>query len=112
MTRKLKPGSYYGSTKQHCVVEGLTFAETSYAASRVIPPHEHANPFFCYLISGLTSNRCARLTWTAGPRTFMLFPAGVPHANHWHTGGRVLHVEFSPDWLSRLRDRGRVLERP
>jgi AraC-like DNA-binding protein len=109
----LEPGSFYGTTERRYDLGGLMFAETVYPSGLVIPPHEHANAFFCLLLEGCCTQSCGRRTWTARPWTLTVFPAGLAHANCWHdSGGRVLHVEFAHPWLERLRGRTVVLDRP
>ena len=113
MSEKLHPGFFYGRTERRYELEGLTLAETVYPAGLVIPPHEHANAFFCLLLEGHCTQSCDRRTSTGGPLTLNVYPSALAHANRWHdTGGRALHVEFAQPWLERLRGRTAVLERP
>jgi AraC family transcriptional regulator len=113
MHHKLESGSFFGTTECRYDLDGLTLAETVYPAGLVIPPHEHANPFFCLLLEGRCTQACGHRTWTGRPSILTIFPAGLAHANHWHgPGGRVLHVELARPWLERLRGRTAVLDRP
>jgi AraC family transcriptional regulator len=113
MPKKLEPGSYYGTTERRYDLGGLMLAETVYPAGLVIPPHEHANAFFCLLLEGCCSQSWYPQTWKDKPLTLTMFPAGLAHANRWHnSGGRVLHVEFARPWLERLRGRTAVLDCP
>jgi len=113
MRKTLEPGTYYGTTKQRFDLGGLTLGESTYPAGLVIPPHEHANPFFALLLEGYSIQSCARRTWTSKPFSLTVFPSGLAHANRWHeSGGRVLHVEFSRPWLERLHGWAAVLDRP
>jgi AraC family transcriptional regulator len=113
MSKKLHPGFFYGTTERRYDLEGLTLAETVYPAGLVIPPHEHANAFFCLLLEGHCTQSCDSRTSTGGPLTLTAYPAALAHANRWHdTGGRALHVEFAQPWLERLRGRTAVLDRP
>jgi AraC family transcriptional regulator len=113
MPKKLHPGIFYGTTERRYDLEGLTLAETVYPAGLIIPPHEHANAFFCLLLEGHCTQCCDRRTSTGGPLTLTAYPSALAHANRWHdTGGRALHVEFAQPWLERLRGRTAVLDRP
>jgi AraC family transcriptional regulator len=113
MSEKLKAGKFYGRTLQKRELGGLMLAETAYPAGLEIPSHEHANPFFCLILEGCSTQTCAGRSWTISASTLMVFPSGLAHANRWHdSGGRVLHVEFTPSWLERLSGRSAVLDRP
>jgi AraC family transcriptional regulator len=113
MVKKLEPGSYYGTTERRYDLDGLTLAESAFPSGLVIPPHEHTNAFFCLLLEGCCTTSCDRRTWTGGPRTLTLYPAGLAHANRWHdSGGRALNIEFAHPWLERLRGRTTFLDHP
>jgi AraC family transcriptional regulator len=113
MLKKLEPGSYYGTTECRYDLGGLTLAESVFPPGLVIPPHEHTNAFFCLLLEGRCTTSWDHRTWTGGPLTLTLYPAGLAHANHWHgAAGRVLNVEFASPWVQRLQGRTAVLERP
>jgi AraC family transcriptional regulator len=113
MLRKLEAGAYYGSTTHLLERDGLSISDTRFAANLIIPPHEHANAFFCFVLSGQGTH-----SWPAGSAgeakmNLTLFPAEVPHANCWYgTGGRVLHIEFARSWLERLGSHSRLLHGP
>jgi len=111
--KKLRPGSYFGSSDLRHEFGGLLLAETSYPPGLVIPKHEHANPFLGLLLDGSFTQYCGRERWTGRSPALTVFPVGLPHANTWHElGGRILHVEFSPQWIKRLGNRLKVLEEP
>jgi AraC family transcriptional regulator len=113
MSTQLEAGAFHGLTERRRQFGGLTLAETVYPADLVIPRHEHANPFFCLMLEGCSTQSCAGMTWTNRPATLMIFPAGVAHANRWHnSSGRVLHVEFAPSWLQHLSSGSTVLDHP
>lgn len=113
MFRVLEPGDYFGATAQRYSDTGISIVETHFAPDLIIPQHEHVNPFFCFVLDGQGTRSWAARHGTDGPMSLTLFPAGVPHANCWYgTGGKALHVEFSPLWLQRLGGRTSVLSRP
>jgi hypothetical protein len=113
MSWKLEPGAYYGTTERRYDLGGLTLTESVYPSGLVIPPHEHANAFFCLYLEGCCTQSCADRTSTARPLTLTIFPAGLVHAKRWHDStGRVLHIELARRWLERLRGGRTVLDRP
>jgi AraC family transcriptional regulator len=113
MLPQLEPGSYYGTTRQLHELGGLSVAETTYPPGLEIPPHEHSNAFFCFVMEGSGTRSWPGRAGEERPMALTLFPGAHAHANCWHrAGGRVLHVEFARPWLERLRGRTRIFERP
>lgn len=113
MRPQLEPGSYYGRTRHLYDVDGLSVAETTYPAGLDIPPHEHSNAFFCFVMEGSGTRSWPGRCGEERPMALTLFPSAHAHANCWHqAGGRVLHVEFAEPWLARLRGRTPLLGRP
>jgi AraC family transcriptional regulator len=113
MLQRLDPGSYFGATRHLYDAGGLSIAETAFPAEYDIPPHEHENAFFCFVLDGLGTRSWAGRGGGEGPMSLTLFPSDLPHANHWYGGGgRVMHVEFAGPWLERLRGLTKVLDRP
>lgn len=110
---KLDPGAYFGSSTRLYSRAGLAVAETAFAGECDIPPHEHENPFFCLVLDGVGTRSWHGKLGAEAPMALTVFPAEIPHANHWYgEGGHVLHVEFSGEWLERLRGSTQVLQRP
>lgn len=112
MLHQLDSGSYFGETKHLYGCGGLTVAETVYPQGCVIPPHEHCNSFFCFVLEGVGTRSWPGRAGAERPMALTLFPSGHAHANCWCQAGRVLHVEFAPPWLERLRGLKQVLHRP
>jgi AraC family transcriptional regulator len=112
MLHQLEPGSYFGATRHLYDSGGLTVAESAYPAQFLIPPHEHVNSFFCFVLEGEGTRSWPGRAGAERPMALTLFPRGHAHANFWTKPGKVLHVEFASPWLERLRDRSDVLDRP
>lgn len=103
----LQNGSFYGGVQAERGVSGLTLAETGYGPGFVVPPHEHAYPFFCLNLRGTFAERFERQRWTATPATVFYHPAGAEHAEEFgDDGGRLFNIQLGGDWLSRLDDYG------
>ena len=111
--RTLEPGAYFGATESLYERAGLHIAQTCFAPNLVIPPHEHANPFFCFVLAGRGTRSWDAQSGDEAAMHLTLFPAEVPHANCWYgAGGRVLHVEFADRWLKELGAQQSVLKQP
>lgn len=103
MNGTLDNGRFYGGVKDERVVGGITLAETGYDPGFVVPPHDHAHPFFCLALRGSFAEEFERRRWTAWPSTVFYHPAGAEHAEHFgEAGGRLFNIQLGGDWLSRL----------
>src|SRR6266516_359446 len=99
----IEPGALHGRTEHRYESEGLAIAETVYSGVVAIPSHEHPNALLCLIIDGRSEQTCARRTWIDKSSTVTIFPAGLPHSNNWNdSGGRVMHLQFAPQWLKGL----------
>ena len=107
MSGTLDNGSFYGGVQAERDVAGLTLAETGYAPGFVVPPHDHAHPFFCLSLRGSFAERFERRSWTASPATVFYHPAGAEHAEEFgEDGGRLFNIQLGRDWLDRLGEYG------
>lgn len=105
MSGTLQNGSFYGGVRSERGVAGLTLAETGYEPGFVVPPHDHAQPFFCLGLEGSFAERFERRSWTARPATVFYHPAGAEHAEEFgEDGGRIFNIQLGRGWLVRLDD--------
>lgn len=103
MSGTLQNGTFYGGVRAQRGVAGLTLAETGYGPGFVVPPHDHAHPFFCLAIRGGFTERFERRSWTATPATVFFHPAGAEHAEEFgEDGGRLFNIQVHETWLARL----------
>lgn len=112
MTHRLEPGHYFGQSAHLFAGGGLSILQTIYSRGMEIPPHVHANPFFCFVLNGRGLHSWPTRNRNEAPMHLTLFPADLPHANCWHESGSALHVEFAPSWRERLTEKTRVLNEP
>lgn len=57
--------------------------------------HTHIVDQLFFILSGTMDLEIADRSYTAGPGTLVLFPAGVPHRN-WNAGGEpIVHLAFN-----------------
>jgi AraC family transcriptional regulator len=103
MSGTLQNGSFYGGVQRDRRVADLTLAETSYEPGFVVPPHEHAHPFFCLALRGTFDERFDRRSWTGVASTVFYHPAAAEHAEVFgERGGRLFNVQLGHPWLERL----------
>jgi AraC family transcriptional regulator len=112
MTQRLESGHYFGDSEPLFASGGLSISQTTYPKGIVIPPHVHANSFFCFVLNGRGLHSWPTRTRNEAPMNLTLFPAEVPHANCWQESGSALHVEFASSWRERLSEKAAVLVQP
>lgn len=92
---------------------GLHAFEAYYEPHAVLPEHEHAGPFFTYVLRGSFTEHAARATRDCRRGSVVFHAGGECHANVVGPGGTAsLNVEISPDsWRTLTRDdaRGRAI---
>jgi AraC family transcriptional regulator len=113
MATRLSAGTFFGQTQKRLEVAGLTFAESVYSAGLRIPPHEHANAFFCFVVEGRYEEVYGGKSRTGSTSTLAFHPAGERHSNHWcGEGGRAFHIDISQKRARSIREHGPVLDAP
>jgi AraC family transcriptional regulator len=108
---KLAPGTFYGDVRRDCRANHLTFSESRYAGGLIIPLHAHANPFFCLVLNGESTETVADKSRINSPSTLVYHPAKEPHANEWHRSGRCFHIEIGADRWDKLTQDAPLLTR-
>jgi AraC family transcriptional regulator len=113
MVEKLPPGSFFGRMLSRQVLAGIIVLESAYTPNLRIPPHEHAEAFFDFVLDGGCSETNDGRTRDRQPLTLAFHPAGEVHSSCWHgSEPRCLHIEIAPLLLSRVRQYSPVLDRP
>jgi AraC family transcriptional regulator len=107
---KLGPGSYFGEVQSLRTVDQLTFSESVYSPGYRAPRHEHAQGFFCLVLSGGGTKVIGARTLTLRPSMLVYHPAGEVHSGHWgDLGGHCFHIEIATDRLERAREHTTIL---
>ena len=103
----VRDGQYVGRLKAARQVAGITLAETSYAASLIVPAHAHESALCSVILEGsMTEERGSRkVGCDAG--TLIFQPPDEPHAHRFHEhGGRCFVIQFGTAWSARMGELG------
>ncbi len=114
-THQVQLGSadYLGVAIKENGLAGIRLMENVYAPERHMPRHAHENASLSFLLQGYCDDTLERKQRYCRPSTLIFHPAGESHSSHYHrAGGRLLVVDFSPEWARRIRERSAVLETP
>jgi len=102
----LPNGLYFGRVVSRDRLAGFTLTETVYRQGEDLPPHAHANAFFCLTLAGGYAETTPASRETAyAPFTAVFHPAGEEHVTRMGpAGGRILNVEIDADRLQGLAE--------
>jgi len=77
---KLAPGTFFGDVQRERETNQLTFSESRYSGGHFIPLHAHANPFFCLILDGQSTESVAGESRTNAPSALMYHPTFLRHS--------------------------------
>jgi AraC family transcriptional regulator len=109
---KLAPGTFFGDVQRDCHANHLTFSESQYAGGHFIPLHAHANPFFCLILNGKSTEKIANKSRLNASSTLTYHPAEEAHSNKWHNGGQCFHIEIGANRWGELTRNAPLLASP
>jgi hypothetical protein len=103
MSGTLVNGAFFGRVAAPRTIGGVALAETSYGAGFVVPVHTHDSPMFCLALTGTFTEEVERSATRVGPRGVFFQPAGVAHAESFHSpASRLFNIQLGAAWLQRL----------
>jgi AraC family transcriptional regulator len=86
--------------------------ETRYASDASLSTHAHEYGCLVIVLDGTFDERFEAKTRRVGPGTVIMRPEGETHSDRFGSGGgRCLNVEMRPQWLARVREVARPLDR-
>lgn len=110
---RLPSGTFLGANRGAADVAGLGLSLNDYAPDLRTPPHAHTHALMYLVLNGTCEESSGRSVRTVGPAAIAFHPAGETHATRWAgPGGSCFHVEFRPDWVSRLGGFSALLQSP
>lgn len=112
MQPKLPRGKFYGETLKSKEVAGLLLTEMTYPAGLVIGKHSHESASFCLIVEGTYSEVYGRRSRLCKPLSLIFHPSDEIHSNYIHRAGRDFSLEFTPQWVERIRDYSKLLNDP
>ena len=98
--------AFQGDCRGGRSVGPFTLTEALYGAQDSLPLHAHPNAFFALLLSGSYTERLERGERQCAPSSLAYYPAGIPHADHFHGhGGRAFLIEVPADRIELVGGR-------
>ena len=101
----------FGRTLSLLDAGNVLLREVAYPANARIPPHQHDNAVFVFVIAGESSGDAGGTTQHYPPASLRSIPAGAPHSNAFGAGpARSLLIEPKLATVERLRPHTRILD--
>jgi AraC family transcriptional regulator len=97
--------SFAGFEAGHRRFTDLAVTETVYRPSQYIPHHSHERSYISVVLRGSYTEQCGSAALDVLPGHVILHLAGESHSNRFNkTGGRLLNIEMSPAFWTRLAE--------
>ena len=102
MSAPIGMGKFVGAPQRARTFEGVTLAESTYAAGLRVASHAHDAPLLSLVIEGSATEESGRQSRELGVQSLLYTPSFESHAHRFLTPGRWLNIQFTPEWLTRL----------
>jgi AraC family transcriptional regulator len=110
---QLQPGSFLGRTLKSYRSDHLSLVESQYGSRFRTTTHSHERAFCCLILAGSCTQTYGRRTRCEVKSSLTFHPVGEPHSDAFdESGGRVLHLEFSTQWMNHVREHSLALDQP
>ena len=109
MTAPIGMGKFVGAPLRARTFEGVTLAESTYAAGLRVASHAHDAPLLSLVLQGNATEELGRQSRELGVQSLLYTPSFEAHAHRFLTPGRWLNIQFTPEWLARVGVAERVL---
>jgi AraC-like DNA-binding protein/quercetin dioxygenase-like cupin family protein len=102
VTIPIKLGQFVGAPAYAQTFEGVSIAESTYAAGRVIAPHAHDAPLVTLVLGGDATEENRGTVRDIRAQSLLFTPAYELHGHRFRNDGRWLNMQFSAGWFARI----------
>jgi AraC family transcriptional regulator len=102
MTAPIGIGQFIGAPVRARTFEGVSVAESTYAAGLRVAAHAHDAPLLSLVLTGSATEEIGARTRELGAQSLLYTPSYETHAHRFLTPGRWLNVQFSAQWFARV----------
>ena len=101
MTAPIEMGKFVGAPIRAQAFEGVSVAESTYAAGLRVAAHAHDAPLLSLVLQGSATEEIGGRTRELGAQTLLYTPSYATHGHRYLTAGRWLNIQFSARWFAR-----------
>ena len=109
MTTPMVMGRFVGAPAHVAAFDGVSIAESTYAAGLRQSPHAHDAPLVSLVLQGDATEEFGGRTRALTAQSLLYTPAYATHGHLFRTPGRWLNMQFSDAWFARLGAGGATL---
>lgn len=109
MTAPVGIGKFVGAPVRAHAFDGVSLAESTYAAGLRVAPHAHEAPLLSLVLQGSATEELGARSRELGVNSLLYTPAHVTHGHRFLTPGRWLNIQFTPAWITRVGAGERIL---
>ena len=102
MTAPIQMGKFVGSPVRAEAFEGVSLAESTYAAGLRVAAHAHDAPLLSFVLQGEATEEIGSRSRELTAQSLLYTPSHEIHAHRYLTPGRWLNVQFSSRWFARV----------
>lgn len=104
MFENFQPSRLHGRVIKRRKVADFILTEAVHEAHSRWAPHAHENPYFCFVLQGVYTERYGRREVLCKPSTLTFRTSGQTHEDLLHDADcRIFVLELSPFWIEKLR---------
>jgi AraC family transcriptional regulator len=102
MTAPIGIGKFVGAPVRAHAFEGVSLAESTYAAGLRVAAHAHDAPLLSLVLQGSATEELGARSRELGVNSLLFTPPYETHGHRFLTPGRWLNVQFTPAWFTRV----------
>jgi AraC family transcriptional regulator len=102
MSDVIKLGHFVGAPAHSRAYEGVSIAESTYAAGTIVHEHAHDSALLTLVLSGDSTEENRGRSRNLAAQTILFTPAFEMHGHLFRNEGRWLNMQFSNAWFARV----------
>jgi AraC family transcriptional regulator len=102
MTAPIEMGKFLGAPVRVQAFDGVSVAESTYAAGLHVAAHAHDAPLLSLVLQGTATEEIGSRSRELGAQSLLYTPSYATHGHRYLTPGRWLNIQFSARWFARV----------
>ena len=102
MTAPIGIGEFVGTPLRAHAFDGVSLAESTYAAGLRVGAHTHDAPLLSLVLQGSATEEIGSRSRELGVNSLLYTPSHEAHGHRFLTPGRWLNIQFTAAWFARV----------